>query len=77
MKDLKGLLTQSSTSGFWRMIGGQNLINLAITSNYSSFPHDDDEDLGFAFLFWFVKGNIFKTHFLFVFIVSLTFKLMN
>ena len=36
--------------------GRKGLTTLGITSNYFVQPHLDLQDMGFAFLFWFVKG---------------------
>ena len=37
--------------------GRKGLTTLGITSNYYAQPHLDVQDMGFAFLFWFVKGT--------------------
>jgi hypothetical protein len=69
MKDLSEMLAKSEPSMFLGTIGGCSLTTLGITSNYFAMPHLDLEDLGFAFLTWFVKGKIFIKFFLFVLII--------
>jgi hypothetical protein len=56
-RELEALVSKDSPVVGLGMIGNQSLTSLGITSNYFAEPHTDDEDMGFAFLTWFVKGR--------------------
>jgi len=56
-RELEALLLKDSPIISLRMVGNQSLTTLGITANYFAQPHVDEEDMGFAFLTWFIKGK--------------------
>jgi len=69
MEHLNLVLTEGAPSMFLVTIGDQSLITLTITSNYFALPYLDNEDLGFVFLSWFIKGIIHMTYLSFILVI--------
>jgi len=69
IEHLNLLLTEGTSFMFLGIIGGQSLTTLAITSNYLALPHLDNQDLGFAFLSWFIKDIVHMTYLSFILVI--------
>ena len=70
LRELENILADGPTPLCVGRTGNQGLTTLDITSNYFAQPYLDKQDMGFAFLSWFVKGKRLLIFFILILYIS-------